>query len=91
MTTVRDTSEQDPTSPSAIEIVEAAVPASLDAPDAWPLHGAAAVSRACELAIHGDADLALDAATARATMLAPEYRQVRRLVAVPPGGTRGRA
>ena len=68
-----------------IEIVEASVPTSLDATDAWPLHGAAAVSRACELEIHGNTDLALDAATARATMLAPEYRQVRRLVAVMSG------
>lgn len=72
-----------PTSP--IEIVEASVPADLDAPDAWPLHGAAAVSRACETEIHANTDLALDAATARATMLAPEYRVVRRLVAVTAG------
>ncbi|PFG32298.1 GNAT family N-acetyltransferase [Sanguibacter antarcticus] len=68
-----------------VEIVEATVPAVLDTPDAWPLHGVAAVSRACALENHGHANLAIDAAGARATMLTPAYRQVRRLVAVAPG------
>lgn len=84
------THETSPTAPTLdaprpVEIVEATVPSSLDAPDAWPLHGVAAVSRARELEVHGHTDLATDAATARATMLAPEYREVRRLVAVAPG------
>lgn len=62
-------------------------PVDLDHADAGAIHGSVLLGRAIELETFGDTDLALDAATTRATMLDP-YRRVRRLVAVSDAGRR---
>ncbi len=69
-----------PTHPD-VEILEVRAPERLDGPEAWAVHGSVLVGDAIELEAVGDTDLALDAATTRATLLDP-YRRMRRLVAV---------
>jgi GNAT superfamily N-acetyltransferase len=58
-------------------------PASLDAPDAWPLHGAERVTRARETALWGYPDLCYPAWYLLAEMAETPYSLRRFLVAVP--------
>jgi len=58
-------------------------PAGLDAPDAWPLHGAQRVTMARELALWGYADLCYPAPYLLADLKAQPYSLRRVLVAVP--------
>lgn len=58
------------------------VPPSLDAPDAWAVHGTVRVGDAIDRAIYGHTDLALDAATVAGTVASTGYRRVLRWVAV---------
>jgi len=58
------------------------VPASLDAPDAWAVHGTVHVGDAIDREIYGHTDLALDAATVVTTVANDGYRRVLRWVAV---------
>src|SRR5690606_7953097 len=52
------------------------VPASLDAPDAWAVHGTVHVGDAIHREISGHTDLALDAATVVTTVANDGYRRV---------------
>jgi len=72
--------------PTAWRVLRAPVPDSLDAPEAWAVHGTARVGEAIDREIHGHADLGLDAATVLVTMTAQqEYKRTVRLVAVSGG------
>lgn len=69
--------------PTAWRVLRAPVPDSLDAPEAWAVHGTERVGEAIDREIHGHADLGLDAATVLVTMTAQqEYKRNVRLVAV---------
>ncbi|QDW61383.1 GNAT family N-acetyltransferase [Oerskovia sp. KBS0722] len=69
--------------PTAWRVLRAPVPDSLDAPEAWAVHGTARVGETIDREIHGHADLGLDAATVLVTMTAQqEYKRNVRLVAV---------
>ncbi|MBM7821441.1 GNAT superfamily N-acetyltransferase [Cellulosimicrobium cellulans] len=65
-----------------VRVEPVAVPASLDAPDAWGVHGTVRVGDAIDRAIYGHTDLALDAATVAGSMASTGYRRVLRWVAV---------
>lgn len=84
MTEQTSTAPTVPTTPAGVEILEV-LPADLDSPDAWAIHGTVLLERAIALDDLGDTDLALDAATTRATLLDP-YRRMRRFVAVADAG-----
>ncbi|MFF2620806.1 GNAT family N-acetyltransferase [Oerskovia jenensis] len=72
--------------PTAWRVLRAPVPDSLDAPEAWAVHGTVRVGEAVDREIHGHADLGLDAATTLVTMTAQqEYKRTVRLVAVAAG------
>ncbi|MFF3064808.1 GNAT family N-acetyltransferase [Oerskovia sp. NPDC057915] len=72
--------------PTAWRVLRAPVPDSLDAPEAWAVHGTVRVGEAIDREIHGHADLGLDAATTLVTMTAQqEYKRTVRLVAVADG------
>jgi GNAT superfamily N-acetyltransferase len=68
--------------PTSWRIVEVPVPSSLDAPDAWAVHGTVHVGDAIDREIHGHTDLALDAGTTLTSMTSTEYKRVVRWVAV---------
>lgn len=72
---------------TAWTVITAAVPDSLEDPGAWGLHGAAAVSRATDLATYGHDDLAYTARYLHAKLRETGYYDRRRLVAVPPEAT----
>ena len=65
------------------------VPASLDSPDAWAVHGSVLVSEAIDRDVYGHTDLALDAGTIVAGVAAGDYRRTVRRVAVVDGGGSG--
>ncbi|GAA1402345.1 GNAT family N-acetyltransferase [Oerskovia paurometabola] len=74
--------------PTAWRVVRAPVPDSLDAPEAWAVHGTVRVGDVIDREIHGHADLGLDAATVLVTMTAQqEYKRTVRLVAVADGAS----
>ena len=79
-----------PATPAGLEIVEVTVPASLDAPDAWPVHATVAVSQAVELGVHGTTDNALDAEGVVAGLTESVHRRIRRWVATLDGEPVGR-
>lgn len=66
---------------SAWHVTPAPVPASLDAPDAWALHGSAAVSLATDLEVWGTDDLAYTARYMLARLNERAYATRFRLVA----------
>ncbi|MEK8227263.1 hypothetical protein NKG05_16010 [Oerskovia sp. M15] len=69
--------------PTAWRVLSVPVPDSLDAPEAWAVHGTVLVGESIDREIYGHTDLALDAATALISMTAQqEYKQNVRLVAV---------
>lgn len=84
--TTSDPTTADPagrTVPAArVRIEPVPVPASLDAPEAWPVHGTVHVGDAIDRAIYGHTDLALDAPTVVATVASSGYRRMLRWVAV---------
>ncbi|MGC5165643.1 GNAT family N-acetyltransferase [Luteimicrobium sp. DT211] len=87
------TRQQDPprpAPPAGLEIVEVTVPASLDAPDSWPVHATVAVSQAVELDVHGNVDNALDAEGVIAGLAESTHRRIRRWVATLDGEPVGR-
>lgn len=79
------TSPQPTDDPIDVQVVEVPVPASLDSPDAWAVHGSALVEAAMAMETHGHTDLALDAGRAWSSMLDQDYDRVVRLVAVRDG------
>lgn len=72
---------------NAWTVVPAPVPADLDSPDAWALHGAAAVTHALETALWGYPDLMYPPPYLLAELRAQEYVNRTLLVAVPTGAT----
>jgi len=76
--------------PTAWRVLRVPVPDSLDAPEAWGVHGTVRVGEAVDREIHGHTDLALDAATTLVSMTAQqEYKKTVRLVAVAHGARGG--
>ena len=71
---------------SAWTTTRAAVPADLDAPDAWALHGAAAVHRAADLLLWGHDDITYTAGYVLARLRDQEYAERVRLVVTAPDG-----
>ena len=63
-------------------VIEVPVLRSLSEPDAWMIHGTAALCDAVDLALHGHTDISPDAARLHTTMVHADYERMRRLVAV---------
>ncbi len=83
--TTHPTRPAGPTATGApVRIVPVPVPTSLDAPEAWAVHGTVQVGDAIDREIYGHTDLALDAATTAGSMASAGYRRVLRWVAVAP-------
>ncbi|MFC8922456.1 GNAT family N-acetyltransferase [Cellulosimicrobium sp. NPDC057127] len=77
------------TAPGPLRIETVVVPADLDAPEAWAVHGTVLVSEAVDTQVYGHTDLSLDAGTVVGTVASGDYRRTVRRVAVADGAAPG--